>query len=120
MPPGHAALLLADQGVLVAGDMLSDALIPMLDGMAADPIGDYLAALDLLEEVGGDADVVIPGHGSIGGSGSAQERIDLDRAYVQALRDGREPDDPRIGPSAVFDWVRALHAGQVERLARRG
>src|SRR3954453_18536588 len=28
---GHAALLLADRGVLVAGDMLSDVLIPMLD-----------------------------------------------------------------------------------------
>ena len=116
---GHAALLLADQGVLVAGDMLSDAVVPMLDGMAVDPIGDHLAALDLLEAVAGDVDAVIPGHGSVGGRGSAQERIALDRAYVRALRDGREPDDPRIGASAVFDWVAALHAGQVERLAQR-
>ena len=28
---GHAAVLLADRGVLVAGDMLSDVLIPLLD-----------------------------------------------------------------------------------------
>ena len=28
---GHAALLLADRGVLLAGDMLSDVLIPLLD-----------------------------------------------------------------------------------------
>jgi glyoxylase-like metal-dependent hydrolase (beta-lactamase superfamily II) len=116
---GHAALLVADRGVLVAGDMLSDALVPMLDGMGADPIGDYLGALDLLEAVAGDVDVVIPGHGSVGGRGCAQKRIALDRAYVEALRDGREPDDPRIGASAVYDWVPDLHAGQVERLAQR-
>ncbi len=29
--PGHAALLIEDRGVLVAGDMLSDLLIPLLD-----------------------------------------------------------------------------------------
>ena len=29
--PGHAALLIEERGVLVAGDMLSDILIPMLD-----------------------------------------------------------------------------------------
>jgi glyoxylase-like metal-dependent hydrolase (beta-lactamase superfamily II) len=28
---GHAAILLADRGVLIAGDMLSDVLIPLLD-----------------------------------------------------------------------------------------
>jgi glyoxylase-like metal-dependent hydrolase (beta-lactamase superfamily II) len=31
---GHAALLLADRGVLLAGDMLSDVLIPLLDPAA--------------------------------------------------------------------------------------
>jgi glyoxylase-like metal-dependent hydrolase (beta-lactamase superfamily II) len=29
--PGHAALLIEERGVLVADDMLSDVLIPMLD-----------------------------------------------------------------------------------------
>jgi glyoxylase-like metal-dependent hydrolase (beta-lactamase superfamily II) len=52
--PGHAALLIEDRGVLVAGDMLSDVLIPMLDlNAAADPIEDYLAALRLLDGVAG-------------------------------------------------------------------
>src|SRR5690349_18842840 len=42
--PGHAALLIEEHGVLVAGDMLSDVLIPMLDlNGTADPIEDYLA-----------------------------------------------------------------------------
>jgi glyoxylase-like metal-dependent hydrolase (beta-lactamase superfamily II) len=118
--PGHAALFVEERGVLVAGDMLSDVLVPMLDlDGAADPIGDYLAALQLLADVAADVDVVVPGHGSVGGAGQAHERIERDRAYVRALRDGREPDDPRIGPSAApgWEWVSDLHHGQVQRLA---
>ncbi|MEU0560234.1 MBL fold metallo-hydrolase [Dactylosporangium sp. NPDC006015] len=121
--PGHAALLIEERGVLVAGDMLSDVLIPMLDlhGAAADPVEDYLAALRLLEDVAGDADVVVPGHGSVGGAGQVRARIELDRAYVLALREGRVPDDPRIGPSAKpgWEWVSDVHNGQVHRLAAR-
>src|SRR6185312_12624156 len=58
--PGHAALLIEDRGVLVAGDMLSDVLVPMF-GMdpAADPIPDFLTALQRLEDTAGHADVVI-------------------------------------------------------------
>lgn len=33
---GHAALLIEERGILVAGDMLSDALMPFLDLDAAD------------------------------------------------------------------------------------
>ena len=118
--PGHAALVIEERGVLVAGDMLSDVLIPMLDTSAADPIGDYLAALELLEEEAGDVDVVVPGHGSIGGAGALQERIEHDRAYLGALRDGRFSSDPRIGPSAAFDWVAGVHERQLHGLARSG
>src|SRR6266516_3046445 len=83
--PGHAALLIEERGVLVAGDMLSDVLIPLLDLSAADPIEDYLAALRLLEGVADDVDVFIPGHGSVGGADQLRARIEQDRAYVQAL-----------------------------------
>jgi glyoxylase-like metal-dependent hydrolase (beta-lactamase superfamily II) len=120
--PGHAALLIEDRGVLVAGDMLSDVLIPMLDlNGAADPIGDYLTALRLLEGVAGGVDVVIPGHGSVGGADELHARIDRDRAYLHAVRDGREPSDPRVGAAAEpgWEWVADLHAGQVQRLAQR-
>jgi len=66
---GHAALLIEELGVLVAGDMLSDILIPMLDLRGSpDPMEDYLSALRLLEDVAGGVDVVIPGHGAIGGA----------------------------------------------------
>ena len=117
--PGHAALLIEERGVLVAGDMLSDVLIPMLDLQAADPIEDYLAALRLLEGVADDVDVVVPGHGSVGGAEQLRARIDQDRAYVQALRDGGVPSDPRIGPSAKpgWEWVSDVHAWQLQRLA---
>ena len=120
--PGHAALLIEERGVLVAGDMLSDVLIPMLDlNGTADPIEDYLAALRLLEGVAGGVDVLVPGHGSIGGADQVRARIDQDRAYVHALRDAHVPGDPRIGPSAKdgWDWVAGVHARQLQQLARR-
>ncbi len=118
--PGHAALVIEERRVLVAGDMLSDVLIPML-GLddTADPIEDYLAGLRLLEDVADDVDVLVPGHGSIGGPGEVQARIDRDRAYVQAVRDAEVVSDPRIGPSAKdgWGWVADVHAGQLQRLA---
>jgi len=42
--PGHAALLIEERGVLVAGDLLSDVLIPLLDlNDTADPIEVFLS-----------------------------------------------------------------------------
>jgi glyoxylase-like metal-dependent hydrolase (beta-lactamase superfamily II) len=118
--PGHAALLIEEHGVLVAGDMLSDVLIPMLDlNDTADPIEDHLAALRLLEGAAGDVDVLVPGHGSVGGADQVRARIDRDRAYVHALRDAGVPGDPRVGPSATYEWVAGVHARQLQRLAQR-
>ena len=120
--PGHAALVIEERGVLVAGDMLSDVLIPMLDlNDTADPIEDYLAALRLLEGVAGDVDVLVPGHGSIGGADQVHARIGQDRAYVHAVRDAHVPSDPRVGPSAKdgWEWVAGVHARQLQRLARK-
>ena len=118
--PGHAALLIEERGVLVAGDMLSDALTPMLDlNDTADPIEDYLAALWLLEGATDDVDVLVPGHGSIGGADQVRTRIEQDRAYVQALRDAGVPRDRRVGPSATFEWLPGVHERQLQQLARR-
>jgi glyoxylase-like metal-dependent hydrolase (beta-lactamase superfamily II) len=82
---GHAALLIGERGVLVAGDMLSDILIPFPDLGAANPIEDCLTGLRLLEGVADDVDVLIPGHGSVGGADQVRARIEQDRAYVHAL-----------------------------------
>ena len=119
--PGHAALLIEERGVLVAGDMLSDVLIPFLNLEAEDPIGHYLAALDLLEGVADDVEVLVPGHGSVGGFDQARERIEQDRAYVHALRDGGDADDPRLRPSAPNgEWLPGVHEWQQQQFARGG
>ncbi len=119
--PGHAALLVEERGVLVAGDMLSDLFIPMLDNFTStnDPVEEYLAGLRLLEGVADDVDVVIPGHGSVGSGDQVRARFELDRAYLHALRDGHEPDDPRIGSSAKpgWEWVSGIHTGQANSIA---
>ncbi len=121
--PGHAALVVEERGVLVAGDMLSDLFVPMLDdfGETNDPIEEYLTGLGLLEGVADDVDVVVPGHGSVGHGDEVRARIELDRAYVHALRDGRTPDDPRIGSSVEpgWEWVSDIHDGQARSVAAR-
>jgi glyoxylase-like metal-dependent hydrolase (beta-lactamase superfamily II) len=116
---GHAALLVEDRGVLVAGDMLSDTLMPFLDLEAADPLGDYLAALRLLDSIADDVQVVVPGHGSVGGAAQLRMRIDQDRAYVQRLQRGEPIDDARVGQAAPLEWLPDVHRSQVQRLAER-
>ncbi|WP_221890990.1 hypothetical protein [Microbispora sp. KK1-11] len=85
----------------------------------ADSIEDYLAALRLLEGAADDVDVLVPGHGSVGGADQVRARIDQDRAYVHALRNAQVPSDPRIGPSATYGWVAGVHERQLQHLARR-
>ena len=99
--------------------MLSDALIPMLNLNAADPIEDYFAALRLFEGVADDVNVLIPGHGSVGGADQVRARIEQDRVYVHALRDAHAPNDPRVGPSATFDWMSGVQERQLQQLAQR-
>ena len=115
---GHAALLV-DGSVLIAGDMVSDILMPFLDLDAADPLGDYLSALGLFENVADAVTVVIPGHGSVGGAEQFRARLDLDRAYVEALRDRGPVDDPRVGSDAPLYWLPDVHAWQLQSLATR-
>ncbi|MFC8102181.1 MBL fold metallo-hydrolase [Streptomyces sp. NPDC057363] len=121
--PGHAALLIAERGVLVAGDMLSDVLVPNFDELndTNDPLGEYLAGLRLLEDVAGDVDVMVPGHGSVCGAAQTGARIEQDRAYVLAVRAGRVPSDPRVGPTAKpgWEWTTDISVDQVQRLAER-
>jgi glyoxylase-like metal-dependent hydrolase (beta-lactamase superfamily II) len=118
--PGHAALLIEHCGVLVAGDMLSDVEIPLLDLSAADPQGDYLTALDRFDDVAAELSVVVPGHGALGSGAEIRRRIDADRAYLTALRQGRDPADLRVGPLATYgrDWLPDEHRRQVEHALR--
>ena len=94
---GSAALLLPDVGVLVAGDMLSDVEIPLLDHEAADPVGDYRAALDRLERASAAVDVLVPGHGTVGDGVELRRRLAADRAYLDALVGTDPVNDARLG-----------------------
>jgi hypothetical protein len=96
--------------------MLSDTLMPFLDLRAEHPIEDYLAALALFDGVADEVDAVIPGHGSVGGAGQARVRIDQDRAYVEAIRDGDTVDDARVGPAAPLEWLPDVHEWQVRQV----
>jgi glyoxylase-like metal-dependent hydrolase (beta-lactamase superfamily II) len=112
---GHAAVLLADRGVLLAGDMLSDILIPMFDSRQDDQVGAYEAALDRLAEAVGHVDVVVPGHGAVAEGLEVAARLAADRAYIDALRRGEEPVDARLEQ----DWVSGLHQSNLEQARER-
>ncbi|MFI1508835.1 MBL fold metallo-hydrolase [Streptomyces sp. NPDC020597] len=114
---GHAALLLADRGVLLAGDMLSDVLIPLLDPRQDDQACAYTRALDLLDGAARQVDVVVPGHGTIAEGPEVAARLAADRAYIDALRRGEEPHDARLGPHA--DWLFGPHRSNVEQVRGR-
>jgi glyoxylase-like metal-dependent hydrolase (beta-lactamase superfamily II) len=121
--PGHAALLIENERVLVAGDMVSDVLIPLLDLHGGrNPVQDYLDALRRFEDIAAEADIFIPGHGSVGSGDELRQRIAQDQAYVIALRDGHDPVDARIGPATTFgrDWLPGVHARQVRTLSELG
>lgn len=100
--PGHAGLAIPHAGVLLAGDMLSDLEIPLLDVEAADPIGDYRAGLDALESAAREhgLGVLVPGHGHVGGATELARRLRADRAYLDDLVAARTSTDPRLAPPA--------------------
>jgi glyoxylase-like metal-dependent hydrolase (beta-lactamase superfamily II) len=109
--PGHAAVWLPEAGVLVAGDMLSDVEIPLLDVAAADPLGDYRAGLDRLASLPGIRSLV-PGHGHVADAAGTRARVAMDVTYLDAVQAGRDAGDPRLlGPGAA--WLRAEHARQL-------
>lgn len=113
---GHAAVLLGDHGVLLAGDMLSDVLIPLLDARRDDQVGAYEAALDRLSEAARHADVMVPGHGAVAEGPELAARLAADVAYIDALRRGEEPVDARLGPDA--DWLSGPHRSNLEQARR--
>jgi glyoxylase-like metal-dependent hydrolase (beta-lactamase superfamily II) len=108
---GHAAVLLADRGVLLAGDMLSDVLIPLLDARRPDQVGAFEAALERLDEAARYADVLVPGHGAVAEGPEVASRLAADRAYIDALRRGVDPVDARLDQ----DWLSGPHQSNLEQ-----
>jgi glyoxylase-like metal-dependent hydrolase (beta-lactamase superfamily II) len=108
--PGHGAVFLPDSGVLITGDMCSDVEIPLLDPVAADPLGDYRTGMERLASVPGVRQVV-PGHGHVGDAGEFRSRLTADSAYLDAVAGGKPFGDPRLEGCA--DWMRVTHEEQV-------
>jgi glyoxylase-like metal-dependent hydrolase (beta-lactamase superfamily II) len=109
--PGHGAIFLPDEGVLVAGDMCSDIEVPLLDLAAPDPVGDYRAGLELLAGLSG-VRLVIPGHGGVGDASAFRARVAADLGYLTALERGEDPADPRL----TVGWLLAEHERQLRHV----
>src|ERR687888_627127 len=112
---GHAAILLADRGVLLAGDMLSDVLIPLFDPRQDDQVSAYETALDRLDEAARHVDVVVPGHGAVAEGREVAARLAAHRAYIDALRRGENPVDARLD----VDWMAGIHQSNLEQARGR-
>ena len=102
-------MLLAERGVLLAGDMLSDIELPL--PFSPDDLPAYLDALDRLAPVVQRARVLVPGHGHPTDQPIA--RLDADRHYLAAVLAGRDPDDRRRGLKGMAE----AHAKIVELAA---
>ena len=113
--PGHGAVFLPDTGVLIAGDMCSDVEIPLLDMVAADPLGDYRTGLERLAAVSGVRQMV-PGHGHVGDAAEFRRRLAADSAYLDALARAEPFDDPRMSR----DWMHEAHEDHLRYVRGHG
>ena len=103
------------------GDMLSDVLIPILDRRRPGQAGAYETALGPSWVVPpGTAGVLVPGHGAVAGGPEVAARLAADRAYIDALRQGGEPADARLGPDATYGraWL-PIHQSNLEQARGR-
>lgn len=112
---GHAAVLLADRGVLLAGDMLSDILIPLFDPRQDDQLSAYQTALDRLDEATRHVDVVVPGHGAVAHGPDIAARLAAEHAYIDALRQRGQPVDARLDA----EWLSGIHQSNLEQTRER-
>ncbi|MDM7853695.1 MBL fold metallo-hydrolase [Cellulomonas alba] len=104
--PEHTSVWLPELRVLLAGDLLSDTEVPLLDTAAPDALSTYGVTLDRLRALG--AGVVVPGHGSVAHGRDVAARVAADLTYLRDLAASREPDDARL----ETPWVAAEHARQ--------
>lgn len=108
--PGHTALWLPWQRVLIAGDMLSDIELPL--PFYPDDLPAYINALDRLAPFAARATVVVPGHGSVGGNPLGS--LDADRRHIDDMLRCGTSDDPRVqnpGMEEAHAHLRELASG---------
>ena len=109
---GHTALWIPAAATLIAGDMLSDVELPLLEESSP---GDYADGLTSLRPFVEQARVVIPGHGRPAvGNGAVRARWAADNRYLAALSDGTDPADTR----QLLPGMREAHAHNRSRVER--
>jgi glyoxylase-like metal-dependent hydrolase (beta-lactamase superfamily II) len=86
---GHTSLWLERDGILFAGDMLSDVDPPILADTARSA-DDYISSLDALAPLVGMAATIIPGHGTQCDGDEATRRLERDRHYLDVVRDAAD------------------------------
>lgn len=93
--PGHlsgqTAFLFPKYGVLFSADTLSNTELPSIEGSRKSLL-DYLESLDTLERLLERADWLVPGHGDLANRSEAKARLEMDRRYLEALRELRLED----------------------------
>ena len=105
--PGHTAIWLPEQRVLIAGDMLSDRELPLLDEGGVAP---YAAGLTALRPLAEHAALIVPGHGAAGTDAAA--RWAADYTYLHDLVTGRDSADPRLAHPGMAQ----VHAEQLDQV----
>lgn len=101
-------------GVVLCGDYLSPVEIPTVGGS----IGAYLATLTRLDQLLGEAEYAVAGHGGAMPAGRAVEILREDRAYVEGL--AADPPGTPLPPSRSGAEQRRLHAANVAALSPAG
>jgi glyoxylase-like metal-dependent hydrolase (beta-lactamase superfamily II) len=107
----HLALEVPDWGLLVSGDMLSDAELPYPDDDDTDLVR-YREGLDSLRDVAARARYVVPGHGTTGTD--ALTRWEADRRYLDDVVEKGASEDPRANDPAMTE----LHTQNLARARR--
>lgn len=105
---GHVSLLRPEDGTLIGGDVVLPRVTPTLgvNRQRADPVSDYLAALDRLVALG--ARRVLPGHGDVLADEAAAARI-------EELRRAAEEETEAVaalvaeGPCTAWEAARRRH-----------
>lgn len=97
--PGHTALWLPEQRVLIAGDMLSDVELPL--PFYLDDVPASVDALDRLAPFASRAEFVVPRHGHSGTNAFA--RLEADRRYIDNVVRSGGSDDRRAANSGMVE-----------------
>jgi glyoxylase-like metal-dependent hydrolase (beta-lactamase superfamily II) len=105
------ALWIGWAGVLIAGDYLSSAEIPVLGDSGS--IDAYLETLKRLRPLISESEHIVPGHGPVLDSERAMAVLEEDLAYLSALHEGGVADLPEGRRTRA---QRRIHSENTDRL----